>query len=307
MKKISLFGKKKKEEPKDEAEIRTEYKVGKYKMFLKNNHMIEKYQAQFPLYDRFLPYFCSFFEGLIIDIGANIGDTSVAIFSQNDNSFVVGVEPDEVFFNECVECIEMNNLKNRFLGVQKFISTKKGAFVIEKDKTSSTGSINMSTSEVENNTISFSELLNLIPSEISERFDMLKIDTDGFDWDVINSFTESDAKKYNPRFVFFEMQTFLNNDAGKTLQRQEMNNNYVDSIKKLQHKGYTHFSLFDNFGTFVMTTESVENINTLNEYVIRSQVNNHYSTIFYFDVLAYRENELEFTKNKISDFYVQNI
>lgn len=269
--------------------------------------MIEKYQAQFPLYDRFLPYFCSFFDGLIIDVGANIGDTSIAIFSQNDNCFVVGVEPDEDFFKDCIETIEINNLKDRFLGVQKFISTKKGAFVIEKDKTSSTGSINTSTSEIEDNTIAFSDLLKLIPTEVSERFDILKIDTDGFDWDVINSFTEIDDNFSNPRFVFFEMQTFLNNDASKTLQRQEMNNNYTDSIKKLKQKGYTHFSLFDNFGTYVMTTESVEDIIKLNDYVIRSQVNNHYSTIFYFDVLAYSERELQFTKNKISEFYIQNI
>ncbi|MBO6183464.1 MAG: FkbM family methyltransferase [Chryseobacterium sp.] len=307
MKKLSFFKKKKEIEPKIEEEIIIEYKVGKYKMFLKNNHMIEKYQAQFPLYDRFLPYFCSFFKGLIVDVGANIGDTSVAIFSQNDNCFIVGVEPDEDFFKDCLETIKINNLNDRFLGVQKFISTKKGAFIIEKDKTSSTGSINMSTSEIDDNTVSFAELSNLIPLEKFKTFDMLKIDTDGFDWDVINSFTETNDNLNHPRFIFFEMQTFLNNDVSKTLQRQEMNLNYINAIKKLKNKGYTHFSLFDNFGTYVMTTESVEDIIKLNEYVIRSQVNNHYSTIFYFDVLAYSERELDFTTNKISEFYVQNI
>lgn len=306
MKKLNLFGKKK-AEPHIEEEAITEYHVGKYKMLLKNNHMIEKYQTQFPLYDRFLPYFCSFFDGLIIDIGANIGDTSIAIFSQNDNCFIVGVEPDKDFFKHCLETIEINHLRDRFLGVQKFVSTRKGAFVIEKDKTSSTGSINMSTSEIKDNTISFSELLNLIPKEISGNFDILKIDTDGFDWDVINSFTGTDKNIQNPRFIFFEMQTFLNNDVGKTLQRQEMNNNYINAVKNLKNKGFTHFSLFDNFGTYVQTTDSIEDIITLNEYVIRSQVSNHYSTIFYFDVLAYNERELEFTKNKISDFYVQYI
>ncbi|WP_312089881.1 FkbM family methyltransferase [Chryseobacterium sp.] len=307
MKKINFFKKRKEIVPEFEQEIVIEYKIGKYKIFPKNNHMIEKYQAQFPLYDRFLPYFCSSLEGLIIDIGANIGDTSIAIFSQNEDCFIVGVEPDEVFFKDCIENIELNNLKNRFLGIQKFISTEKGAFVIEKDKTSSTGSINKSEYQIENNTISFSELLQLVPSEISQHFDMLKIDTDGYDWDIINSFVDSNKTKEIPRFIFFEMQTFLNNDVNKTNQREEMNNNYIFAIKKLIEKGFTHFSLFDNFGTYLLTTTNIEDIFKLNEYVIRSQVSNHYSTIFYFDVLAYNECEAEFTKNKISDFYAQYI
>lgn len=307
MKKLNFFGIKSRNqlELNQESDRRYEHKVGKYKMLLKNNHMLESYQAQYPLYDRFLPYFCSFFEGLIIDIGANVGDTSVSIFDQNDKCTIVGVEPDEDFFKECVENIEINNLQDRFLGVQKFISTKKGAFIIEKDKTFSTGSINISNTVIENNTISFSELINLIPSKVSESFDMLKIDTDGFDWDVINSFADGrNVFQYKPRFVFFEMQTFLNNDAGKTLQRREMSDNYTDSLRKLKTLNYTHFSLFDNFGTFVMTTESLEEIITMNEYVIRSQISNRHSTIFYFDVLAYNEDELEFTRNKIKEFYV---
>ncbi|KQS94330.1 FkbM family methyltransferase [Chryseobacterium sp. Leaf394] len=307
MKNFSFFGQKKKAEITREDNITVDYAVGKYKLVLKDNHMLEKYQAQYPLYDRFLPYFCGFFDGLIVDIGANIGDTSVAIFSQNDNCFIVGVEPDAEFFKECLESISLNNLSSRFLGVQKFISTRKGAFVIEKDKTSSTGSINISATEVQDNTISFKDLLNEIPKDLAEKFDVLKIDTDGYDWDVINTFSElGKASEYLPRFVFFEMQTFLNNDSGKTLQRTEMNNNYLEALSKLKDLGYTQFSLFDNFGTFVKTTDSIEEIKTLNEYLIRSQVLNRHSTIFYFDVLAYNERELKFTNDKITEFYSQN-
>ena len=304
MKNFSFFGQRKKEEITQRAQFTTDYEVGKYKLVLKDSHMLAKYQAQYPLYDRFLPYFCGFFNGLIIDVGANIGDTSIAIFSRNDDCFVVGVEPDEEFYKECVESVVMNNLSDRFLGVQKFISTRKGAFVIEKDQTSSTGSINLSSTENTDNTISFKDLLSEIPKNLSENFDVLKIDTDGFDWDVINSFSELGKDfEYLPRFVFFEMQTFLNNDSGKTLQRTEMNNNYLEALSRLKDLGYTTFSLFDNFGTYVKTTDSIEEIKELNEYVIRSQVLNRHSTIFYFDVLAYHERELKFTSDKIADFY----
>lgn len=287
-------------------EYKNEYAVGKYRLLKKNSHMLDKYQAQYPLYDKFLPYFCSFFRGLIVDIGANIGDTSIAIFDQNDKCFLVGVEPVEDFFNDCIENIRINNLNSRFLGIQKFVSNTKGSFVIEKDKTASTGSMYTNDSNItEDNAISFANLMDLIPSDISQNFDVLKIDTDGFDWDIINAFSDmNDTDFCRPKFIFFEMQTFKNNDASKTLQRTEINIEYMNSLKKLQQKGYTNFSLFDNFGTYVLTTDSINDISTLNEYVIRSQVKNAHSSIFYFDVLAYNNDELDFVNNKISKFYI---
>lgn len=305
MKIKTFFRKENKEIVTNEVDTKIEYPIGKYKIILDHNHNIDNYQAEYPLYDRFLPHFCSLLDGLIIDIGANIGDTSIAIFSQNDNCFIAGVEPDGDFFAEYVENIKLNNLENRFLGIQKFVSTKNGSFVIEKDETASTGSISLSSSESDAaNTINFDGLSTVISGKTSKAFDLLKIDTDGFDWDIINSFcaTESNYLK-NPRFVFFEMQTFLNNDETKTLQRDEMKNNYTDAIKKLQQKDYTHYSLFDNFGTFVMTTNNIDEIIAMNEYVIRSQVHNKHSTIYYFDVLAYQEKEQDFVKNSISNFY----
>lgn len=288
-----------------EADIKNEYQVGKYKMLIRGNHMIEAYQLQFPLYDRFLPYFGSFFKGLIIDIGANVGDTALAIFNQNDDCFIIGAEPDSDFYEDCVANIQHNGLTDRFVGVNKFISTKKGSFIIEKDGTSSTGSINKNTSiEIEENAISFEGLLDMVPSDKLNQFDLLKVDTDGFDWDVLNSLADTkDLINRKPRFIFFEMQTFLNNDASKSFERKEMSEKYSDSLKRLQDAGFTHFSLFDNFGTFVMTTNSLDKIVTLNEYIIRSQVYNKYSTIFYFDVLAFSSSDLDFVNDKISNFY----
>ena len=305
MKIKSFFGKKNKDNVTHKLETKITYPIGKYKILLDHHHNIDNYQKKYPLYDRFLPHFCSLLSGLIIDIGANIGDTSIAIFSQNDDCFIVGVEPDGDFFNEYVENMKLNNLENRSLGIQKFVSTKNGSFIIEKDETASTGSISLSTDGSDAaNTINFDGLSTEISSKTSKDFDLLKIDTDGFDWDIINSFcaSENDHLK-DPRFIFFEMQTFLNNDETKTLQRDEMKNNYTEALKRLQQKGYTHFSLLDNFGTFVLTTDKIDEIIAMNEYVIRSQVHNKYSTIYYFDVLAYQEKEQEFVKNSISNFY----
>jgi FkbM family methyltransferase len=284
-----------------------EYFFGDYKVILKGNHVLDKYQQSFPLYDRFLPVLCSDFDGLIVDIGANIGDTSIAIFSKNLKSFIVGVEPDTVFYDECINNIFQNGLTNRFLGVNKFVSTNKGNFSLEKSSTMSTGSISSKTNQSGNknkNTISFSELMDLIPIEKTVKFDILKIDTDGFDWDILNSFVQYGSDfRTKPRFVFFEMQTYLNNLGVCDKNRNQIVEDYKASIERLKSIGYNNFCIIDNFGTPFKMTKSIDEIFELNDYIMKSQIYNSHSTIFYIDILAFFDNELEFVKQAIENLY----
>jgi FkbM family methyltransferase len=292
-------------EKKPEGLIERESFFGDLKIILKGNHMLDQYQKSFPLYDRFLPVLCSSFDGLIIDVGANIGDTSIAVFSKNNNSFIVGVEPDDIFFSECEENIKLNNLKDRFLGVKKFVTTNKGKYTIEKSNTLSTGSISNNSNEIgEINSISFSELMNLIPLEKKIKFDILKIDTDGFDWDVINSFLEYvNYLKKKPRFVFFEMQTYLNNIGVHDINRELIIDKYKLSIEGLFENGYNNFCLLDNFGTPIKITPSIKDIFEIDDYVKRSQIYNSHSTIYYLDILAFPNEELGFVNESLLNLY----
>lgn len=284
-----------------------EYFFGDLKIILKGNHMLQTYQNLFPLYDRFLPVLCKDFNGLIIDVGANIGDTSIAIFSKNYNSFIVGVEPDNIFFYDCLNNIKRNELDRRFLGINKFITTKRGVYSVEKTDSCSTGSICLEPNEVgEINTISFSELMDLIPSENKVKFELLKIDTDGFDWDVINSFNEYlNTSVLKPRFVFFEMQTYSNNNGFNDEDRESNLNKYILAITSLFEKGYQNFCLFDNFGTPIKMTKSINDIGEINDYLKRSQIYNKYPTIYYVDILAFSDEELEYVNNSISNLYTE--
>ena len=108
-------------------------KLGKYQLETNHSHMLDVYKKKYPLYDLFLAHICSNFSGLIIDVGANIGDSAICIFSKNDRSFIVGVEPDEDFGKTCIQNIRQNKLEDRFLLVDKFITNEKGNFKIEKN------------------------------------------------------------------------------------------------------------------------------------------------------------------------------
>lgn len=147
-----------------------EYYIEDYKIILKPSHVLDKYQQTYPLYDRFLPIICENLDGLIIDIGANIGDTSISIFSKNKKAHIVGVEPDDDFSNECISNINLNELSSRFFLIKKFVSTQSGKFVVEKNESESTGSM---VEDLENNldgknTISFVELLVASCAEITQ-------------------------------------------------------------------------------------------------------------------------------------------
>lgn len=282
-----------------------EYFFDNYKIMLDKNHILDEYQNSFPLYDRFLPILCSDFDGLIIDVGANIGDTAIAIFSKNSKSFIVGVEADKGFYEKCMKNVFYNKLTHRFLGVNKFLSTKSGKYSLEKSDTLSTGSIVVDSNlSGEVNTISFSELMNLIPIINRNKFDILKIDTDGYDWDIINSFTEYAKKNMIiPRFVFFEMQTYLNNEGFNDRNRDEITQNYKAALEKLNMVGYNNFCLIDNFGTPIKITKSICEILELNDYIKRSQVFNSHSTIYYMDILAFSEDEIKSVNKGISNLY----
>jgi FkbM family methyltransferase len=294
---------------KNKKRLSKDYFFGKYKIILNDKHMLGKYQKLFPLYDRFLPILCRDFEGLIIDIGANIGDTSIAIFSKNSKSFIVGVEPDSDFHEECMKNIELNDLSARFFGIKKFVSTKIGNYTIEKSKTLSTGSILYDTNQNgEINTITFHELMDLIPSKIKKKFDILKIDTDGFDWDILDSFINyCNNSLIKPRFVFFEMQTYLNNKGFKDANRNQIIENYKQSIDRLHSMGYNNFCLIDNFGTPIKITQSVKEIFEFNEYIKNSQSFNSHSTIYYLDILAFQDDEIGIVNKSILALYKNHI
>ncbi|WJS95144.1 FkbM family methyltransferase [Flavobacterium johnsoniae] len=282
----------------------TEYFFENLNIRLKNNHALSVYQKKFPLYDRFLPVLCSNLDGLIIDVGANIGDTIISIFDQNKQSFIVGIEPDDLFFTECKYNINTNKLNHRFLGIQKFLTTNKGSFSLEKSSTQSTGAIfeNLN-DESKINTISFAEVIKLIPLEKRAKFDLLKIDTDGFDWDVINSFLDySKTSDLKPRFIFFEMQTYMNNIGFHDKNRDKISERYKLAIENLAVVGYNYFGVFDNFGTPLKITKSIEDIFEINEYIKRSQVFNSNATIYYLDVLAFTSEDLNYVNDSVFRF-----
>lgn len=63
------------------------YKVKNFDLQIPIDHRLPLYQSQFANYDRFLPHLAKQLDSndLVIDIGANVGDTVAAMLLENPN------------------------------------------------------------------------------------------------------------------------------------------------------------------------------------------------------------------------------
>jgi FkbM family methyltransferase len=214
-------------------------KVHKKYLSMPLSHSLPDYMERFRFYDR-LPGRISEFlrekkEKLVfIDVGANIGD-SIAAFNKQPHDLYFAVEPNPNFRKYL-----QNNWKNEsnvFLikEICSSVSEEEGFAIKEKN---GTASISLST----NGQVMKRKTLDKIWSEIgnSALIDLVKIDTDGHDFEVLKGSHEI-IRKYKPAIIF-ECDVFSNT-------------NYLEdcfqALKNLEESGYESFLVYSNFGDFL--------------------------------------------------------
>ena len=148
-------------------------------------HPLKTYLESMNLYDRFLPYLIKNSGSGVIDIGSNIGDTLVLIKSKIDCK-VVCVDPDIEFNIVLNKNIKENKLKE-VLTYPYPISNDKRKVRTEKNHSSSTG--NIIDTEEGIITKSINDLVFDLNLDIN-KYKTIKVDTDGYDWDVLNSIND---------------------------------------------------------------------------------------------------------------------
>jgi FkbM family methyltransferase len=263
--------------------------TGVYRLRTTFGHPLKRYLNDFEKYDRFLPFLSKATSKTVIDIGSNIGDTLVLIKSVS-NINVICVEPDKDF----IRYLNKNIERNKFNQVQLYpypISAEKKMVVIEKNALHSTSN----TSEALNHntepgltTKTFRDLLTDLSLDISS-IGIIKSDTDGYDWDCLNSIADyfdyvANEIEY-PEFIFYEHQTYLNNIGAKDPHSKEREIWYECSLKRLAKHGYTEFYIFDNFGALIHQTKELDDLLELTNGLKESQINNKVANYF-LDVLV---------------------
>lgn len=224
------------------------------------------------LYDRFLPFLVKNItsNGLIVDIGANIGDTAISLV-QNCNNEILCIEPSSFFYSYLEKNIELlnKNHKDRITLKKCFIGT--GIYSGELLHIPGTASLSLSES-TQNNFNTLDSVLSNYPS-----ISIIKVDIDGYDFDALNS-AKNTISNLKP-VLFFE------NQIDHDFQMKGFSNTYT----WLLEDGYNNICIFDNFGNIISISNNFDTLIDINLYLYSQLKYNCSRTFYYTDVLAFTD------------------
>ncbi len=238
------------------------------------SHKLLFYQRLFPLYDRQLFKLCLYTHNElkrkinIIDVGANVGDTIINIGIKD--AFYLCIEGDNTFSHYL-----QKNLKKYHYALEKcFLSDDNEEQPYQITTSKGTGHLvksdNIVTKLITLDSLIEKKYPNLI-------FDLIKIDTDGFDFKVIRGAKHS-LLKWHP-LLFFEW------DKATLVEQGE---DPLSIFPLLNEIGYSRCILFDNFGNPFGKVESSDS-QTLSILIDKTHGE---GLPFYYDVLAISEKGL---------------
>jgi FkbM family methyltransferase len=262
------------------AEKLIDYKIGKYIIRLPPDHKLPEYDKLFPQYDRFLPHLAAYMEpeSVIIDVGANCADTVAAMASRNPRLQFLCVEADDKFFEYLTSNIRRIQDISPALNIipVKALAGKNISGVILTG-TNGTKSATHTDAVDPNSRLLTSKTLDEIVhnSEIPiEKVSLIKVDTDGYDYDVIVSAEQ--IIRYSHPLLFFECQ-FVD---------ETQKNEFKSLLHTLERHGYMNWAVFDNFGALMMRVASIDDILQLIDYIWLQNRGKSARTIYYLDILA---------------------
>ena len=266
------------------------YLIGNYKISIPPKYALPEFQDNFKLYDRFLPILVKHFKGeeCIIDVGANIGDTAIAMVQKCSNQ-IICIEPSEIFYPYLEANVKLLNMDHRkkIQIINKFIGTGNISGVFQH---SLAGTASIKISE-QISSVKYFKLDDVI--EEHENVKLIKIDTDGFDFDVLQS-AKNILYKSEP-ILFWENEIF------EEFQLVEFQKLY----KTLTNFGYKYIYVFDNYGNLIVEEVEFKTLIDLNYYLYSMRNNGCTRTFYYTDVLASTEKNYENIREGIK-FYKNN-
>lgn len=268
------------------------YELKKISIKLPIGHMLPTFQARHPQYDRFLPFLAGHLDdGIVIDIGANVGDTLVSMAQENPKLEYWCIEGDQFFFNILSE--NYKTLNDEFPDVR--------VNLINKLISSSSNYIQLTSGSSTKTAASFNEKkghptykLDEVLKELKERIVLLKSDVDGYDYDVLNS--GLCKIKQDVPLLYFEC------DFKTNAQKDE----YLELFLKLETLNYKNFHIFDNFGQYILSTRDLTILFELFEYIYRQHKKESTRTIYYLDIFTGQDSEAIKIQSLIKN-YVKNL
>lgn len=264
-----------------------EYTIGRYQILLPSDHLLEHYQSTWLRYDKALGYiaqaiFQKYPESSAIDIGANIGD-SAALIRQYLDVPVLCIEGNPEF----VEYLYQNSVRIGEIEIAEYFVGADGKSVNLEQLFSSGGTASIVEAiafegKCSVPTKSLGSILNEHPRFQDAK--LLKIDTDGFDFFIIQTSIEL-ISQLHPVLYFEYDINFRENGEMEGLE----------AVQTLVNIGYEYFMIYDNFGNYLMSLSQQEydRFLDLTAYLLSNRRRSGTPVVYYFDICAFTNDDID--------------
>lgn len=267
------------------------YRFGGVSIVLPPDHLLPLFQLEHPMHERLIPLVAGYLEPgeLVIDVGANCGDSMALMHEQNPDLRYVCIEPDHVFLRYLHRNIKRINESGSKVDAVPF-QCLVGSEVNWATLSGRGGTKSMILAPEGDNSLE-SRTLDSVCDELDvSKVRFIKSDVDGFDYDVLNSAVG--IIEQNRPVLFFEAQ--INNQAQL--------NGFEDCFNMQVDLGYAQWLVFDNFGNLVLKTNSVIDLMQLLNYVWRQSFGVSTRTIYYVDILAVVERDYSVVEHVLAKY-----
>lgn len=258
-------------------------------MNLRLSHALPQYLADHPLYDR-LPGRLSGFlregrSGLrCIDVGANVGDTIAALRRSGEDRFLA-IEPNPRFF----ELLRQNwPAGTGVTCLPVLCSSSRGVVEVRFDERRGTASAAQTERglRIERRTVD-----ELVDTYCEGAVDLLKIDTDGHDFEVLRG-ARGVLARCQPG-VLFECDAFGDPDYAREC---------MSTLALFEGAGYRECLAYDNFG-HILGRFSLSRHAELADLIFSQITRAHH----YLDVLVMRDEQLDAFHRRELEHFVNTI
>jgi FkbM family methyltransferase len=214
--------------------------LGKKKLYMNLSHMLPIYQANHVLYDTALPRIVKYINSikkniLIVDVGANIGDTAALLQAALPSVKIICVEGDDEF----IYFLDKNFSDDDNVNIEKVFlsdSLTNDPLVLASQNGTARLTQGGGKNDIIVDVLSLDKLMSLKKYN-NQKVDLIKIDTDGFDYKIIRGSLE--VINNNKPMIYFELvPSFL-------LDNDEDIMSIFDFLKELT---YQDLIIYDNLG-----------------------------------------------------------
>lgn len=217
------------------------YNINGYECKMNFSHKGAYFMEKNPLYDRQLSTICELLKNRIkrslniIDVGANIGDTVLNIGDKRNKYLCI----EGVY--EYISLLKQNLKDFDFELVEKFLDEKESD---DKKIVTYNGTARI-VQDIENKLSQKTVTLDSVCEEKKMQPDIIKIDTDGFDFRVLRG-AKGTIRKYKP-VLFFEWT------LPELVENKE---NPISIFETMYEEGYKEAILMDNLGNPLCIVET---------------------------------------------------